>query len=113
MNVEIGTEAAQFPEKEYINGIFLAVRWKPKLLAKYTYLLSYLTKSSLLLIMLNFRGSCPRVRLCSAPCRAIPPTGKRSSQRWPTSHSSPTSATTDTWSSAMPPGNYSVWSGRE
>jgi hypothetical protein len=24
-NVEIGTEAAQFPEKEYINGIFLAV----------------------------------------------------------------------------------------
>jgi hypothetical protein len=26
MNVEIGTEAAQFPEKEYINGIFYAVR---------------------------------------------------------------------------------------
>jgi hypothetical protein len=25
MNVEIGTETAQFPEKEYINGIFLAV----------------------------------------------------------------------------------------
>jgi hypothetical protein len=25
MNVEIGTEAAQFPEKDYINGIFLAV----------------------------------------------------------------------------------------
>jgi hypothetical protein len=25
MNVEIGTEAAQFPEKEYIKGIFLAV----------------------------------------------------------------------------------------
>jgi hypothetical protein len=25
MNVEIGTEAAQFTEKEYINGIFLAV----------------------------------------------------------------------------------------
>jgi len=25
MNVEIGTEAAQFLEKEYINGIFLAV----------------------------------------------------------------------------------------
>jgi hypothetical protein len=25
MNVEIKTEAAQFPEKEYINGIFLAV----------------------------------------------------------------------------------------
>jgi hypothetical protein len=25
MKVEIGTEAAQFPEKEYINGIFFAV----------------------------------------------------------------------------------------
>ncbi len=25
MNVEIGTEAKQFPEKEYINGIFVAV----------------------------------------------------------------------------------------
>jgi hypothetical protein len=25
MNVEIGTETAQFPEKEYINGVFLAV----------------------------------------------------------------------------------------
>jgi hypothetical protein len=25
MNVEIGTEAAQFPEKEYISGIFLAL----------------------------------------------------------------------------------------
>jgi hypothetical protein len=28
MNVEIGTEAAQIPEKDYINGIFLAVRTK-------------------------------------------------------------------------------------
>ncbi len=26
MNGEIGTEAAQFPEKERINGIFVAVR---------------------------------------------------------------------------------------
>ncbi len=25
MNVEIRTEAAQFPEKEYMNGIFVAV----------------------------------------------------------------------------------------
>jgi hypothetical protein len=29
MNVEIGTEAAQFPEKEYVNGIFVA-NDKPK-----------------------------------------------------------------------------------
>jgi hypothetical protein len=28
MNVEIGTEAAQFPEKEYANGIFVAVYTK-------------------------------------------------------------------------------------
>jgi hypothetical protein len=27
MNVEIGAEAAQFPEKEYINGIAFAVWW--------------------------------------------------------------------------------------
>ncbi len=26
MNVEIGTEAAQFLDKEYVNGIFVAVR---------------------------------------------------------------------------------------
>jgi hypothetical protein len=28
MNAEIGTEAAQFAEKEYINGIFVAVHAK-------------------------------------------------------------------------------------
>jgi hypothetical protein len=28
MNVEIGTETAQIPEKEYINGIFVAVYWQ-------------------------------------------------------------------------------------
>jgi hypothetical protein len=28
MNVEIGTEAAQLPEKEYINEIFLAMQVK-------------------------------------------------------------------------------------
>jgi hypothetical protein len=27
MNVEMGTKAAQFPEKEYINGIFLALHF--------------------------------------------------------------------------------------
>jgi hypothetical protein len=30
MNVEIGTEAVQFPENEYINGIFVAV-WEVKM----------------------------------------------------------------------------------
>ncbi len=28
MNVEIGTEAAQFTEKEYITGIFFAVHYR-------------------------------------------------------------------------------------
>jgi hypothetical protein len=30
MNVEIGTEAAQFPDKEYVNGLFVAVRGTKK-----------------------------------------------------------------------------------
>ncbi len=30
MNVEIETEAAQIPEQEYINGIFVAVHQKTK-----------------------------------------------------------------------------------
>ncbi len=33
MNVKIGTEAAQFPEKEYINGIFVAVQVAQTILA--------------------------------------------------------------------------------
>jgi hypothetical protein len=28
MNVEIGTEAAKFPGKEYIHGIFVAVQYR-------------------------------------------------------------------------------------
>jgi hypothetical protein len=31
MNVEIGAEAALLPEKEYIRGIFVAVRPRPAL----------------------------------------------------------------------------------
>jgi len=34
MNVEIAAEAAQFPEKEYINGIAVAVRKKESLFSK-------------------------------------------------------------------------------
>jgi hypothetical protein len=34
MNVEIGTEAAQFPEKGYINGIFVAVHVSQSVVAK-------------------------------------------------------------------------------
>jgi hypothetical protein len=32
MNVELGTEAAEFPEKEYINGILVAVCYRLPLL---------------------------------------------------------------------------------
>ncbi len=35
MNVEIGAEAALFPEKEYISGIFVAVQWHSMLLTKF------------------------------------------------------------------------------
>ncbi len=38
MNVEIGTEAAQFPEKEYINGIFLAVCKSERIREKIIYI---------------------------------------------------------------------------
>ncbi len=34
MNVETGTEAAQFPEKEYISGIFVAVHVSQSVVAK-------------------------------------------------------------------------------
>ena len=36
MNVETGTEAAQFPEKEYKNRIFIAVHGVWKILVLYT-----------------------------------------------------------------------------
>ncbi len=35
MNVEIGAEATQFPEKEYINGIAVAVHSYGKLLVSH------------------------------------------------------------------------------
>jgi hypothetical protein len=39
MNVEIGTEAVQFPEKEYKNGIFVAV-WKQSFDPRMTLIIS-------------------------------------------------------------------------
>jgi hypothetical protein len=55
MNVEIGAEAAQFPEKEYINGIAFAVQgltpryntplcWHPQLSSKGASILENSTK---------------------------------------------------------------------
>ncbi len=41
MNVETGTEVSQFPEKEYVNGIFVAV-WLEK---RYVYTLPEMRKS--------------------------------------------------------------------
>jgi hypothetical protein len=39
MNVEIGAEAAQFPEKEYINGIAVAVySYIPLICYTYTFI---------------------------------------------------------------------------
>jgi hypothetical protein len=50
MNVEIGTEAAQFPEKEYINGIFVAVQGKK---------LKYLIQTTpCALYLLHYRLDC-------------------------------------------------------
>jgi hypothetical protein len=36
MNVKIGTEAAPFSEKEYLNGIFVAVQGPKELKLNYT-----------------------------------------------------------------------------
>jgi hypothetical protein len=44
MNVEIRTKAKQFPEKEYINGIFIAVQSSKKL---FSALASGLSKANL------------------------------------------------------------------
>jgi hypothetical protein len=39
MNVETGAEAAQFPEKEYINGIAVAVHLSDALVKEYFYVI--------------------------------------------------------------------------
>jgi hypothetical protein len=55
MNAEIGTEAAQFPGKEYINGIFVAACYR-------------LVKNE------SFRFySTVSVKICSKMCVDLPP----------------------------------------
>ncbi len=52
MNVEIGTEAAQFPEKEYINGNFVAVQTRVTIRR---YILFIGAPSLILLLLLSYR----------------------------------------------------------
>jgi hypothetical protein len=64
MNVEIGAEAALFPEKEYISGIFVAVYQlidDPCTVQCETYLASEddQIKSNLLLLYDRVFGLCP------------------------------------------------------
>jgi hypothetical protein len=51
MNVEIGTEAAQFPEKEYIIGNFVAVQTRVTIRR---YILYICAPSLILLLFLSF-----------------------------------------------------------
>ncbi len=53
MNVEIGTEAAQFPEKKYINGIFLAVHKYIGVTMSYLALLGNVSKLALFKINID------------------------------------------------------------
>jgi hypothetical protein len=53
MNVEIGKEAAQFPEKEYINGIFLVVQCP----VMSEYILGYVTEQTFNIVFSSvFKG---------------------------------------------------------
>ncbi len=61
-NVEIGTEAAQFPEKEYINGIFVAVRVR----------IHYLYLSISALLSSSFWRPPPLPPTCLAALRRCP-----------------------------------------
>jgi hypothetical protein len=53
MNMEIGAEAAQFPEKEYINGIAVAVCLHRMALRIFHFTLHYITQTTVNTI------SCP------------------------------------------------------
>ena len=75
LNVEIGTEAAQFPEKEYITGIFLAVQSRrsgSSRLCRLRFLCRRQAKrktgafSSVISFKPRDRGLC-RLRLCAIP----------------------------------------------
>jgi hypothetical protein len=60
MNVEIGTEAVQFPEMEYINGIFVAV-WHEKR----KYLLNAFKQNKLKILIETLILKIKIVRSCS------------------------------------------------
>jgi hypothetical protein len=53
MNVEIGTEAAQFLEKEYINDIFLAVYTMPSFLPQWYNTVAAATNHNITVCMQN------------------------------------------------------------
>jgi hypothetical protein len=63
MNVEIGTEAAQFPEKEYTKGIFIAVRDR-----KYLFISSNLKSQSAVLNWILNLNLVSEVRLRDITC---------------------------------------------
>jgi hypothetical protein len=54
MNVEIGNDAAKFPEKEYINGIFLAVQFVNKKFQRQNFL--YIACYALSLVILRIQS---------------------------------------------------------
>jgi hypothetical protein len=63
MNVEIGAETAQFPEKEYINGIFVAV-----------HILEELRVASVLNILVPLQQTLVYHRTMEPPLPPIPST---------------------------------------
>jgi hypothetical protein len=62
MNVEIGAEAAQFPEKEYINGIAVAVQLRFTYFHKLAKLSPPLSSPSTPIEQMKRRGGAPCCR---------------------------------------------------